>query len=163
MLDFLLCQETFPEYHDKQVFQLITYYFQERQTACIIHTKCFTALFLGPPGWAGARKELLDFMVQGKINRGRHTDHWLGATASGLSSALLHHPRIFLQPDALPATQPTVSKHWRQTACIIASTKFKQVFLPTKFHSYWPTYTGIKTLTGNQSSDSNQKLIHGCN
>ena len=35
----------------------------------------FTALFPGPPGWAGARRELLDFMVQGKINRGRHTDH----------------------------------------------------------------------------------------
>jgi len=38
----------------------------------------FTTLFLGPPGWAGARRELLDFMVQGKINRGRHTDHLAG-------------------------------------------------------------------------------------
>jgi len=28
--------------------------------------------------WAGARRELLDFMVQGKINRGRHTDHPAG-------------------------------------------------------------------------------------
>ena len=26
----------------------------------------------------GARRELLDFMVQGKINRGRHTDHTAG-------------------------------------------------------------------------------------
>jgi len=25
--------------------------------------KCFTARFPGPPGWAGARRELLDFMV----------------------------------------------------------------------------------------------------
>jgi len=31
--------------------------------------------FTGPPGWAGARRELLDFVVQAKINRGRHTDH----------------------------------------------------------------------------------------
>jgi len=38
----------------------------------------FTALFPGPPGWAGARRELLDFVVQGKINRGRHTDHPAG-------------------------------------------------------------------------------------
>jgi len=38
----------------------------------------FMALFPGPPGWAGARRELLDFMVQGKINRGRHTDHPAG-------------------------------------------------------------------------------------
>jgi len=42
------------------------------------HHNRFTALFPGPPGWAGARRELLDFMVQGKINRGRHTDHPAG-------------------------------------------------------------------------------------
>jgi len=35
------------------------------------------ALFPGPPGWAGAT-ELLDFMVRGKINRGRHTNHPAG-------------------------------------------------------------------------------------
>jgi len=42
------------------------------------HRNCFTALFPGPPGWAGARRELLDFMVQGKINRGRNTNHLAG-------------------------------------------------------------------------------------
>ena len=42
------------------------------------HRNRFTALFPGPPGWAGARRELLDFMVQGEINRGRHTDHPAG-------------------------------------------------------------------------------------
>jgi len=42
------------------------------------HHNRFTALFPGPPGWAGARRELLDFMVQGKINRGKHTDHPAG-------------------------------------------------------------------------------------
>jgi len=39
----------------------------------------------------------------------------LGATPSGLSSAHLHHPPIFYRPDALPAAQPTVSKHWTHT------------------------------------------------
>ena len=38
------------------------------------HHNRFMALSPGPLGWAGARRELLDFMVQGKINRGRHTD-----------------------------------------------------------------------------------------
>jgi len=43
------------------------------------HThNCSTALFPGPPKSAGARRELLDFMVQGKINRGSHTDHPAG-------------------------------------------------------------------------------------
>ena len=38
----------------------------------------FMALFPGPLGWDGARRELLDFMVQWKINRGRHIDHPAG-------------------------------------------------------------------------------------
>jgi len=36
----------------------------------------------------------------------------MGATLSGLTSAYLHHPpHIFYRLDALPAAQPTVSKH----------------------------------------------------
>jgi len=44
------------------------------------HTRIqpFYGPFPGLPGWAGARRELLDFMVQGKINRGRHTEHPAG-------------------------------------------------------------------------------------
>ena len=61
------------------------------------HDNRFTALLLGPPGWACARRQLLDFMVQGKINRGRHTDHPAGRHSSGLTSAHLHHPPYFLQ------------------------------------------------------------------
>jgi len=71
------------------------------------HHNRFTALFPGPPGLAGARRELLDFMVQGKINRGRHTDH-PADTPSGLTSAHLHHPPIFLQAGC-PSCRPTNS------------------------------------------------------
>ena len=39
------------------------------------HTQLFYGHFPGTPEWAGARRELLDFIMQGKINRGRHTDH----------------------------------------------------------------------------------------
>ena len=39
----------------------------------------------------------------------------LGATPSGLTSAHLHHPPYFYRSDALPAAQPTRSKHWRHT------------------------------------------------
>jgi len=42
------------------------------------HHNHLTALFPGPRWWAGARRELLDFMVQGKINRDRHIDHPAG-------------------------------------------------------------------------------------
>jgi len=39
------------------------------------HHNRFTVFFPGPPGWVGARRELLDFMLQGKINRSRHIDN----------------------------------------------------------------------------------------
>jgi len=45
------------------------------------HHNRFMDLFPGPPGWAGARRELLDFMVQRKINRGRHTGHPAGCNS----------------------------------------------------------------------------------
>jgi len=82
------------------------------------HHNRFTALFPGPPGWAGARTELLDldFMVQGKINRGRHTDHPAGRHSIRTNQCPPPPSPIFYRPDALPAAQPTMSKHWRQLA-----------------------------------------------
>jgi len=75
----------------------------------------FTAVFPGQTGWAGARRELLDFVVQGKINRGRHTDHPAGRHS--IRTKQCPPPlslQFFYRPDALPAAQATVSKHWRQ-------------------------------------------------
>ena len=42
------------------------------------HHNRFTALFLQLPSEPVPEEKLLDFMVQGKINRGRHTDHPAG-------------------------------------------------------------------------------------
>jgi len=56
------------------------------------HHNCCMALFPGPPGWAGARRELLDFMVQGRINRGRHTDHSAGRHSIWTNQCPPHHP-----------------------------------------------------------------------
>jgi len=42
------------------------------------HHNRFTALFPGPPRWADARRPLLDFVVQGKINGSRQTEHPAG-------------------------------------------------------------------------------------
>jgi len=78
------------------------------------HHNRFTALFPGPPGWAGARRELLDFMVQGEINRGRHNDHPAGRQSIWTNQCPPPlYPIFFYGPDALPAAEPTVSKHWR--------------------------------------------------
>jgi len=74
----------------------------------------FTALLPGKPGWAGARRELLDFMVQGKINRGGRTNHPAGRHSIRTKHCPPPPAPIFYRPDALPADQLTVSKHWRQ-------------------------------------------------
>ena len=78
------------------------------------HHNGFIALFPGPPGWGGARRELLDFMVQGKINRGRHTDHPAGRHSKWTNQCPSPPSPIFYRPDALPSAQPTVSEYWRQ-------------------------------------------------
>jgi len=77
----------------------------------IHHNRFFTALFLGPPGWAGARRELLDFMVQGEINRGRHTDHPAGRHSIRTNQCPPPPSPHFYRLDALPAAEPTASKH----------------------------------------------------
>jgi len=80
----------------------------------------FTALFPGPPGWASARRELLDFMAQGKINRRRHTDHQAGCHSIWTNQCPPSpSPHIFYRPDALPVVQPTGSKHWMHSAEIL--------------------------------------------
>jgi len=82
--------------------------------ATISHAHTHTTVFPGPPRWAGARREFLDFMVQGKINRGRHTDHPAGRHSIRTNQCRPPPSPIFYRPDALPAAQPMVSKHWRQ-------------------------------------------------
>jgi len=86
------------------------------------HHNRFTAIFPGPSGWAGARRELLDFMVQGKINRGRHTDHPAGCHSIQTNPCPPPPSPIFYRPDALPAAQPTVSKHSRKKTLEFSST-----------------------------------------
>jgi len=83
---------------------IITTIFGRNVTNTHIH---FTALFPGPPGWAGAGRELLDFMVQGKINRGRHTDHPAGRH-SIRTNQCPPPPSHFLQAGC-PSCRPTNS------------------------------------------------------
>ena len=72
------------------------------------HHNHFTAHYPRPPGWAGARSELLDFMVQGKINRCRHTDHPAGCHSIRTNHCPPPPPPspIFLQAGC-PSCRPT--------------------------------------------------------
>jgi len=79
----------------------------------------FYGPFPGPPGSAGARKELLDFMVQEEINRGRHTDHPAGCHSIWTKQCPLHHP-IFLRVGC-PSCRPTNSVKALKANCKFVS------------------------------------------
>jgi len=75
----------------------------------IAHHNRFTALSLRPPGWAAARRELLDFMVRRKIYRGRHTDHPAGRHSIRTNQCQpLPSPILSLQAGC-PSCHPTNS------------------------------------------------------
>ena len=66
-------------YFQLELCHLFLFYQCHNLTSSIPPPQPFYAPFSGtPPGWSGARRELLDFMVQGKINRGRHWPHPTG-------------------------------------------------------------------------------------
>jgi len=127
------------------------------------HHKCFMALFPGPPGWAGARRELLDFMVQGENNRARHTDHPAGRHYSQTNQCPPPpSPHIFYGPDALPAAQLAHSKLSKQVAKVI----WHKAVLPqqtdgsiifARWH-HWNT-TELCFLQPTQRYNPNGKLI----
>jgi len=66
---------------------------------------------LGHPGELVPEENFWTLWCKGRLKEADTPTIQLGATPSGLISAHLHHPLIFYRLDALPAAQPTVSKH----------------------------------------------------
>ena len=76
------------------------------------HHNRFTALFRDHPGKPVPEENVWTLSCKGRLTEADTPTIRLAATPSGLvTSAHLHHPHIFYRPDALPATQPTASKH----------------------------------------------------
>ena len=74
----------------------------------------FYCCFHGTTRVRRCQKRTSGLMVKERLREADTLTIRLGTTLSGLTSAHLHHPPFFERPDALPATQPAVSKHWRQ-------------------------------------------------
>jgi len=67
--------------------------------------------FRDHPGEPVPEENFRTLWCKGRLTEADTPTIRLGTTPSGLTSAHLHHPAIFYRLDALPATQPTVSKH----------------------------------------------------
>ena len=114
----------------------------------------FTAilLFPGPPGEPAPEENFWTLWCRGRLTEADTQTIWLGATPSGLTSAHLHHPP-FYRPDALPAAQPTVSKHWRKATKVERNDtvnkhrrKKTELNLSKKYTKYLATVSIKRTL-----------------
>jgi len=80
------------------------------------HTHPFNGPFLGLPRWAGTRrvKPIWISLKQETVSgRGISWAVCKSAPRSRQMTTPAPHHSVFYRPDALPAAQPTASKHWR--------------------------------------------------
>jgi len=91
------------------------------------HTRLM-ALCPGPPGWARTRKVKTIWILLKQETVSGSGISWAickSAPSSRQITTPAPHRSVFYRPDALPAAQPTVSKHWRH----IITCSIKQITL----------------------------------
>ena len=125
------------------------------------HTR-LTALFPRLPGWAGTRNLKQIWIYWSKRQ-------WVAVASAGpyasLHLAPAPHHSVFYRPDALPATQPTASKHWRQDHWLtnkaylstITVTNISQSFYlqHTHTHPFNGPFSGTTRLSQHQKGKTN--------
>ena len=83
-----------------------------------------TALCPGLPGWAGTRKVKPNWILLKQETVSGSGIRWAickSAPCSRQITTPAPHHSVFCRPDALPAAQPTASKHWRYKAIMTQS------------------------------------------
>ena len=106
------------EMRRKPHIRLLSRYYTALHTHTHTHTHThLTALFPGLPGWAGTRKvKPIWILLKQETVSGSGISGAICKTAPRSRQITMPKPyhSVFYRPDALPAAQPTVSKHWRQ-------------------------------------------------
>ena len=106
-----------------------------------------TALILGLPRWAGTRKvKPIRILLKQETVSGSGIS-WAVCKSAHRSRQITtpapHHSRVFYRPDALPATQPTASKHWRQKVIREANNNLAEqahIMHPRQWHHQQPQH-----------------------
>jgi len=121
------------------------------------HTR-LTALCLGLPRWAGTRKvKPIWILLEQETVSGSGIGWAICKSAPCSRQITTPTPQysVFYRPDALPAAQPTVSKHWRQTC--LTSTFRKYVVTCTVLVPFLIVLSLIK-LANENNDDNNDRL-----
>ena len=111
-----------------------------RSCKCLayLNNKCthththLTALCPGLPRWAGTRKvKSIWILWKQEIESGSGISWNIckSAPRSRQITTPAPHHSVFYRPDALPAAQPTVSKHWRHIWTTNATTQNQQIYI----------------------------------
>jgi len=83
----------------------------------LLHTSVQLPFCPGLPGWAGTRKVRPIWILLKQETVSGSGISWavckFAPRCRQITTPAPHHS-VFYRPDALPATQPTASKHWRQ-------------------------------------------------
>jgi len=91
------------------------------------------ALCPGLPGWAGTKKVESIWILLKQVTVSGNGISWAVCKSAPRSvqvtTPALHYSQVFYRPDAFPAAQPTVSKHWRQKTQ--KQIKTKKILLPS--------------------------------
>jgi len=115
------------------------------------HTR-LTALLPGLSEWAGTRKvkPIWILLKQDSEWQWHQLGHMQVCTSNQTDNHASTPPLWFYRPDALPAAQPTASKHWRQATDTISHLN-RYSFDVLKITKYWqlikPKYWDTKSYT----------------
>ena len=105
------------------------------------HILPFNGFFPGLPGWAGTRKVKPIWILLKLETVSGNGISWAickSAPHSRQITTLSPHHSVFYRPDALPASQPTASKHWRHLRYLLKYISIPgDCFLCAIFARYW--------------------------
>ena len=160
-----------------------TVIFQLNKLSLCLHTHThnrLTALFPGLPGWAGTRKVKPIWLSLKQETVSGSGISWAICKSAPRSRQITMpapHHSVFYRLDALPAAQPTVSKHWRQfSLCLIGffliqslhKSSAQRTYTPHELTGHWGmVFTEIQLSTNRtqklwkySSHKVNQIMLH---
>ena len=117
-------------------------------TPCVTHTHThpFNGPFSGLPEWAGTRKvkPIWNLLKQETVSgSGISWGICKSASRSRQITTPTPHRSVFYRPNAIPAAQPTESKHWRQNTHRAKTKKMALMYLMVASKSR--QYDAVKT------------------